>query len=125
MTKYTNYQSSKSGTLSRQEREKIHPIWRGIGLILVFLFIVMGWFGAVWLLDENAKQNWIAIPSSFLAKGADQLLYVKIGLTVVIFLVLYVIYQFISFIILRLFGPERYGPMDIPRVSWKGRRRSR
>jgi len=124
MTKYSNYRST-SGTLSRQEREKIHPIWRGIGLILVFLFAVMGWFGSIWLLDENAKQHWITIPSNLMAKGADELLYVKIGVAIVIFLVLYMICQFISFFILRLFGPERYGPMDIPRASWKGSRKDR
>ena len=51
MTKYSNYRST-SGTLSRQEREKIHPIWRGIGLILVFSLCRDGWFGSIWLLDK-------------------------------------------------------------------------
>lgn len=125
MTKYTSYRPSTSGTLSREERQKIHPVWRGIGWILMFIFPVMGWFSAVWLLDENAKQKWIAIPSSLLLKGQDQLLLVKIILALVIVFVLYFLFQLISFFLLRLFGPERYGPMDIPRVSWKGRRRSR
>ena len=114
MTKYSNYRST-SGTLSRQEREKIHPIWRGIGLILVFLFAVMGWFGSIWLLDENAKQHWITIPSNLMAKGADELLYVKIGVAIVIFLVLYMIFQFISFLSC-VYLAQKDGPMDIPRL---------
>jgi cytochrome bd-type quinol oxidase subunit 1 len=91
----------------------------------MFIFPVMGWFGAVWLLDENSRQKWVAIPSSILAKGTDQLLYVKIGLALVIIFVLYFLFQLVSFFVLRLVGPDKYGPMDIPRVSWKGRRRSR
>ncbi len=124
MTKYTSYRPSTSGTQSREEREKIHPVWRGIGWILLFIFPVMGWFGAIWLIEENTKQGWLAIPANVLAKGADPMLYVKIGLALVIVFILYFIFQLVSFFVLRMFGPERYGPMDIPRVSWKGRRRS-
>lgn len=125
MTKYSNYRPSDAGTQSRQEREKIHPVWRGIGLILMVLFPIMGYFGSVWLLEENSKQLWFKIPSQFLASGADELLYVKIGLTVLIVFILYFIFQFISFIIMRAFGQEKYGPLDIPRASWKGPKRGR
>lgn len=125
MTKYTSYRPSTSGTPSREERQKIHPVWRGIGWVLMFIFPIMGWFGSVWLLDENSRQKWVMIPSSLFAKGTDQLLFVKIGLALVIVFVLYFLFQLVSFFVLRLFGPDRYGPMDIPRVSWKGRRRSR
>ena len=125
MTKYTNYRPSSAGTQSREEREKIHPVWRGIGWVLLFIFPIMGYFGAVWLLDENTKQKWVSIPSNLLASGADRYLYLKIGLTLVIFFILYFLFQLISFIVLRGFGPEKYGPMDIPRVSYKGRKRGR
>lgn len=125
MTKYTSYRPSGAETRSREEREKIHPIWRGIGWILMFIFPVMGWFGSIYLLDQNAKQKWIAIPASFLAKGADQYLFVKIGLTIVIVFILFFIFQLISFAILRGFGQERYGPMDIPRAAYRGKKSKR
>lgn len=125
MTKYSSYRPSTSGTPSREERQKIHPVWRGIGWVLMFIFPIMGWFTAIWLLDENAKQRWITIPSGLLLKGQDSLLLVKIIVTLVIVFVLYFLFQLISFFVLRMFGPERYGPLDIPRVSWKGRRRGR
>jgi hypothetical protein len=125
MTKYTNYRPSSAGTQSRQDREKIHPVWRGIGWALMFIFPIMGYFASVWLLGENAKQKWVIIPSNLLASGADKLLYVKIGLTLLIVFILYFLFQILSFIILRAFGPAKYGPMDIPRVSYKGRKRGR
>lgn len=125
MTKYTSYRPSSAETQSREERQKIHPVWRGIGLILMVIFPVMGYFASLWLLDENAKKNWVTIPSQFLASGADELIFVKIGMTVVIVFILYFLFQFFSFIIMRVFGQERYGPMDIPRESWKGPKRSR
>ncbi len=125
MTKYTSYRPSGSETKSREEREKIHPIWRGIGWLLIFIFPVMGYYGSVYLLSENAKQQWVLIPTNILAKGTDPLLYVKIGLTILIVCILFFLFQLISFIILRGFGQERYGPMDIPRVAYRGKKGKR
>jgi len=125
MTKYTSYRPAGGETKSREERERVHPIWRGIGWLLMFIFPVMGWFASVYLIEQNAKQNWIAIPAEILAKGADQFLYVKIGITILIAFILYFIFQLISFTILRGFGQERYGPMDIPRAAYRGRKSKR
>ena len=109
----------------KEERQKIHPIWRGVGFLLMALTPVLGYFAGVVLLDENAKQNWFVIPAGWLASGNDPLLYVKIGLTVVLGLVIFLVFQFFSVIILQIFGPPRYGPYDVPSVTYKGKKRSR
>lgn len=109
----------------REAHQEVHPIWRGVGLILIFLTPIMGYFGALAILDQNKKMNWFQIPTEYLASGADSLLYVKIGLTIIIGLLFYFFLQFITFILYRLFGPSRYGAYDVPSVSYKSKRRNR
>jgi hypothetical protein len=109
----------------REARHRIHPIWRGVGLLLIVITPVLGYFSGLVLLAENAKQGWFMIPLEWLAPGADQLLFVKIGLTLVLGLLIFFIFQFLSMIIFRAFGPPRYGPFDVPPVAYKGKKRSR
>ena len=109
----------------REARQRIHPIWRGVGLILMVLTPVMGYFSGLVLLEANEKQGWFVIPREWMWTGSDPLLFIKVGLTVVLGAVIFFIFQFISVIILRSFGPPQYGPYDVPRVTYKGKRKSR
>ncbi len=109
----------------REKRNEVHPVWRGVGFLLIFLTPIMGYFGAVVLIDKNQQENWISIPSDFLADGADSMLYIKIGLTLILAFLFYFILQFLTFIIIRAVGPSRYGPYDVPPVTYRGKHRSR
>ncbi len=122
MGKYSSYQKESKRIT---EEERTHPIWRGIGFIYMLLTPVLGWFGALVLLEENANQGWMRIPRDMLAPGRDPQLYVKIGLAIVIMFLLFVVFQLITFIVYRAFGPSRYGPMDVPPVAFRGKRKSR
>ena len=124
MPKYKSYEAHKQEEY-RKAREEIHPIWRGVGFILIVLTPILGYFSALVLIDENSKQGWYTIPQDFLYHGADSLLYVKIGLTIVLAFLIYFILQFITFILFKLFGPSRYGPYDVPPVVYKGKKHSR
>jgi hypothetical protein len=120
MAKYKQYTVERETPPMRRE---IHPVWRGIGFALMVIFPVISYFGAVAILQENAKRNWVQIQPEFLARGADPLLYVKIFLTVVLVLVLYILFMVVTFLADRLFGPPRYGPLDSPEIPYKGRKR--
>lgn len=122
MTKFYNY---RGNTPSRQEKEATHPIWRGVGFIFMILAPVMGWFGAQVLLEANKANGWIKIPPDFYAPGADSLLYVKIGLTILLAFLIFFVLQFIGIIIFRMVGPERYGPMDVPPITGVKTKKSR
>lgn len=54
---YQRYTRKDSG-----EPEDIHPVWRGIGFILMGLIAVMAYAGANLLVDANKTQGWIAVP---------------------------------------------------------------
>lgn len=123
MTKYTQFRSSSSKT--RAERDKIHPIWRGVGFLFMILAPVMGYFGALLLIDANKKNQWVIIPRELLASGTDSMLYIKIGLTVVLAALIFAILQFIGVIIIQMISPERYGPLDVPPISGVKKRRAR
>lgn len=104
----------------RDRNRQAHPVWRGVGLILMLLTPVIAFFGSIALVDANAKEGWVAIPRDLLAKGVgDPLLYVKIIVGLVIFMVVTVFFRLITFIFYGAFGPSRYGPLDVPPVSYQ------
>jgi len=122
MTKFSNYHTPEP---SRQERETVHPIWRGVGFIFLILAPVMGYFGSLVLLDANKVNGWMVIPAAFMAPGKDSLLYVKIGLTILLALIIFAVLQLIGLIIYQMVGPSRYGPMDVPPISGVKKKKAR
>lgn len=110
----------------RDRNRQAHPVWRGVGFALFILTPIIAFFGSIALVDANAKQGWVDVPRDLLAKGvSDPLLYVKIIVGIVIFMVVTVIFRLITFILYSAFGPSRYGPLDVPPVAYKGPKKSR
>ncbi|MEN4013195.1 MAG: hypothetical protein ROW48_14255 [Bellilinea sp.] len=122
--KYGSYQAKQQEAI-REARNYVHPIWRGVGFLLMIITPVLGYFGALVLIEQNAKQNWFTIPPEFIAPGQDPMLYLKIGLTILIAFLLFFLFQLISLILLRAFGPSRYGPYDVPPVGYRGKKYKR
>ncbi len=122
MTKFYNYHG---GNPSNSRKDESHPIWRGVGFIFLILAPVMGWFGAQVLLEANKTNGWFRIPADFYASGSDPLLYVKIGLTILLALLIFFVFQFIGVLLYRMVGPERYGPMDVPPITGVKKKKSR
>lgn len=123
MTKYSQFRGSTSR--SRQEKQQIHPIWRGIGFIFMVLAPVMGYFGSLIIIEANKQNKWFIVPRDFLASGADSYLYIKIGLTIILAALIFFVLQFIGMIILRISGPDRYGPLDVPPIEGVKKRKAR
>jgi hypothetical protein len=120
---------------------KIHPIWRGIGCILLIVVPILSFmFARVFM----ATVDWFAMPpelskqvifSYYNSRTIDtivfrvndflngELLYGDLFFTVIFmvlgFGVLSIIYGFIY----RLIGPPRYGPLDSPPTKQASRRR--
>ncbi len=123
MSKYTNYSSERKITPAEKT---VHPVWRGIGCVLMVLIPAMAFAAALLILQENAKQAWFKIPTELLVKGfGDPLILIKAIFTVVIALFLYAVFALITFIINRSFGPPRYGPTDMPMPRVKNIKKSR
>lgn len=116
------FQTHRYAKDDEKAKREVHPIWRGIGCVFLVLIPIMSYFGSLVFLQYGPQYGltrWIS--SDLLAKGADPLLYVKIGLTIVISLIFYAIFMIITFIINRLFGNPMYGPLDAPQELYKGK----
>ena len=109
----------------KSTRKEIHPIWRGIGFIFIILIPVMSYIGALVLMEENAKKGWFPIPSELLIPIFDPFLGVKIGIAIILMILLYGLYTLVSFIILSIIAPPRYGPFDVPPQRYRGNKKPR
>jgi hypothetical protein len=46
----------------KDEKVGVHPVWRGIGFLLMGLVGVMSYAGASLLVDANKTRQWIIVP---------------------------------------------------------------
>lgn len=96
----------------------IHPIWRGIGCLLFILIPVLAFAGARVLVQENARQNWLAIPAelrnSFNMPVIGQVFYADLMAALALMVVGYGLLIVLYAILYRLFGPPAHGPLDSP-----------
>jgi hypothetical protein len=101
---------------------KIHPVWRGIGFLLMILAPIMAYAVTLVFLAGNTTANWIQIPPSLIVNWPqDPMILVKVISTLFFTLIFMIVFQFIYFLMMRLFAPPRYGPLDIPPVAYKGK----
>jgi hypothetical protein len=115
MSKYDPTYQPKS---RRSILPPVHPVWRGIGCILLILLPILSFAGAKILVQANFKQRWVQVPTellgSFTVPVVGRVIYadlaVAVGLIVVGFAILTVVYA----IIYRFLGIPRYGPLDSP-----------
>jgi hypothetical protein len=83
---------------------QLHPIWRGIGFILIILFPVIAFELSEMILDYIADQypQLMQSPTQFVI-GVENL-YVQLGLTLIITILLYLIYSIVSSALYTLSG---------------------
>lgn len=111
-----NYQFSKA---SVKQREAVHPVWFGIGFILMILIPILGYIGSQVILEENAKANWFPIPADMIIRFQDPYILIKLLITFILSFLVYALFLMITFIAHSLFGPRRYNPPDIPPLQRK------
>lgn len=47
----------------KDEHERPHPIWRGLGFLLMAVIAIMSYAGANLLVEANKTKGWIAVPA--------------------------------------------------------------
>jgi hypothetical protein len=107
---------------SRNSRQ-IHPIWRGVGFVFMVLIPIMSYAIARLFLDENMAKGWVTFPQNFYLRGTPlpEDIFILIIIVVVLMIILYALLTFFSLIVFRLFAPPRYGPLDVPPISYHGK----
>lgn len=98
------------------------PVWKAIGCIMLILIPIISFAGTIVFLQYAPSFGLNSfITTDMLADGPDPLLYVKIGGTVVLTVVLYVIFIFISILLTNATRGTTYGPYDIKPEVYKGK----
>lgn len=116
--------------VARDREKELHPIWRGVGCIMLILMAIGGYGFGGWFLQANAENSWIYLPpilfyppgfptwlpSGLVVRLAIGLLFVVIG------------YGMLS-IFYAMFFPIQPGEFDAPppkrrkRAGWRSRGR--
>lgn len=98
----------------------IHPIWRGIGCLMMLLIPIMSYAGAVLLVQANQEQRWFVMPRELMGKislpviGPVEHLWANLLLTLALSLVGFALLTAVYALVFQLVGPDRYGPLDAP-----------
>jgi hypothetical protein len=104
---------------------RIHPIWRGIGCLMMIIISGISYAGSVILVDANLKNSWLPFPREFYGPPGNPLLYAQIGVTVLLSILGYLIFVIFYTLIYRLIGPPPLGPTDAPPIKITGKRKPR
>ncbi len=118
MGKFDRYQQQQ-----KPKPWKIHPVWRGIGCVIMLILPVMAYYGSILLLEANANNGWMRIPIEFTGPAAYPYLYAKLAVMIMLILFSYGILVILYTLLARLSGMQKYGPMDSPPIRPKKKKR--
>jgi ABC-type Fe3+ transport system permease subunit len=107
---------------------EVHPIWRGLGCLLIILIPIMAYAGAVVIVRANFVNRWVALPTELTRYFVIPYLgvtvyYAVIAVTLLLLFLGYGILVLVYAFMYRLVGPSRYGPLDSPPIKRKPKKR--
>jgi hypothetical protein len=124
--------------------KEIHPVWRGIGLVINLLSPIISAAAAIVVVDYGKSQNWpflaslsgtVRFPYIFytipwIRNVAEYLSTIPYLQALVLFFVIFVflfssIFAVINAMLYRMMGPPRYSPIDAPAPRVKTKRYTR
>lgn len=114
----------------RKRPWKIHPIWRGIGCLMLVIIPVVAWAAAYEFMNLAPSLDWFP-------KAREMFVDIDLKIFVLPFslgqLVFWILFMMLGFVIMtfaytfvyRVAGPPKYGPTDAPPPRRKKQRRRR
>ena len=123
MDKYSyRFQQQQKGP----KRGEIHPVWRGIGCLLIVLIPAVAFSASRVIIEAAIEYGWFTVPRD-LMRGPSGLpfafTYGELLGTLILMLLGYGLVVVIYTLVFRMVGPPRYGPMDAPPPKRQKRRR--
>lgn len=115
MAKYSSYNRR---TPLDERPWTIHPIWRGIGCVLMLLIPIMAYAGAILLVQANLKAGWVPLPAQFTRTvnfpyiGNIEHLLANLIVAVLLSFIGFALMSFLYSILFRIMNPDPDGPMD-------------
>jgi len=126
MGKYDKY----SGQSRMADRPwQIHPVWRGIGCLMMILIPIISYAGAVLLVEANKDQRWVPMPFDLMRKialpifGSVDHLLANLLVALVLSLIGFALLTAVYALIYRFIGPPKLGPYDAPPERRRPRRK--
>ena len=107
----------------KQQKWDVHPVWRGIGCVMVPLIMMISYLAAGEIMTANTTEGWFRIPIELSGPAQYPYLYAQIVLSVAILLLIVMIIMVVYAVVFRVAGPPRYGPTDAPPPKKRPRRR--
>jgi len=139
MGKYNYFQKAQA-----PQKKEIHPVWRGIGLLIMLITPIISIAASILLLDFGLSQQWpflsqldgylrfsnIFYQIAFVRDVANYISSVPYFKALMVFFVACMMlfssaFALINAILYRAFGPPRYGPLDAPAPRVKTKRYTR
>jgi hypothetical protein len=116
MGKFDRYEKTR---LPTERPWKIHPIWRGIGCLMLILIPIVSYAAADIFLDYAPGWGLFPRASEIYSKIDLNYIVLPISLGQVIFTILFMVMGFVIFttvyaFVYRVAGPPKYGPTDAP-----------
>jgi hypothetical protein len=116
MSKYARFDRKKPPP---ERPWKVHPIWRGIGCLLLLVFPPIAYAGGNILVEMNMQYGWIPVSAEilqtitvpFLGWVVDHL-YANLMAAVVVFVIGLAFLMFLYTLIYAIIGPSRFSPVD-------------
>ncbi len=100
--------------VAKEPAPAVHPVWRGIGCILIVVLPALSYFMSTILINNRAAIPWFDIPQELIvAVLKDPLLIVKIFYAAVISLLIFFLIALVTFTIDRVVNPKKKGPYDV------------
>ncbi|MCK4725203.1 MAG: hypothetical protein KAT29_05360 [Anaerolineales bacterium] len=110
---------------------KIHPVWRGIGCLMILIIPALAFAGAILVVQANADQKWVPIPAELSQSltlplfGTVESILAVVIVAVLLALIGFGVMTIIYSLVYSLIGPPRYGPQDAPPIYNKPNNRRR
>jgi hypothetical protein len=135
MGKYVKYQRK-----TYERRNETHPVWRGIGCLLMVIVPLMSYAGAVTLVNYGVGHGW-PFPPEFIGYiqfpdwvwnapvlpmlAAPIANYPNLWAVLIVFLILLLllsgVFSTVYSILYRITGPSKYSPLDAPPSKHKAK----
>jgi len=125
MGKYDKFNPRASAA---QRPWEIHPIWQGIGCLLMVMIPVMAYAGAVLLVQANVSQGWVPIsaelaqPVNIPNVGSFEYLFANLLVAAILAMLGFGVLVAIYSLVYRAVGPSRLGPLDADPIRRKTKR---
>ncbi len=100
--------------VAKEPAPAVHPIWRGIGCILIIVIPAISYLITSILINNQTTISWFDIPQDLVVPALnDPLLIVKIFYTAVFSLLIFFLIALVTFTLDRIINPKKKGPYDI------------